>query len=58
MDNTNVIHRLSMEAYTSLERNLLANIIVSDKTTDLQAGYMLGIQEVLRKLRTGFTIDT
>lgn len=48
--------RLTPEAYLQLEKQLLSDVIVSDKTTDLQAGYMLGIQKTLKVLRDGFTI--
>jgi len=51
-----LIVRLSPEQYRVLERRILSDVIVSDKTTDIQAGYMLGIQKVLRELREGFTI--
>lgn len=51
-----VSFRLSSDAYVQLENKLLSDVIVSDKTTDLQAGYMLGIQKVLKVLRDGFTI--
>lgn len=50
------IVRLSREQYEQLEKSVLSNIVVSDKTTDIQAGYMLGIQEVLRKVRIGFAV--
>jgi len=51
-----LIFRLSPEQYQQLERKVLADVVVSDKTTEIQAGYMLGIQKVLRELRVGFTI--
>jgi len=56
MTQQEVNFRLSSEAYKQLEKQLLSDVIVSDKTTDLQAGYMLGIQKVLKVLRDGFTV--
>lgn len=56
MQDNLINFRLSREAYQQLETKLLSDVIVSDKTTDLQAGYMLGIQKVLKVLRDGFTI--
>lgn len=50
------IFRLDPVSYEQLERKVLSDVVVSDKTTDIQAGYMLGIQKVLRELRVGFTI--
>lgn len=50
------IFRLDPASYEQLERKVLSDVVVSDKTTDIQAGYMLGIQKVLRELRVGFTI--
>ena len=49
-------YRLQKETYQQLENKLLSDVLVNDKTTDLQAGYMLGIQKVLKVLRDGFTI--
>lgn len=56
MQDNLVTFRLSREAYLQLERQMLSDVVVTDKTTDLQAGYMLGIQKVLKVLRDGFTI--
>lgn len=52
------IYRLTPEVYRELEKKVLSDIFVSDKTTDIQAGYMLGIQKVLKEVRDGFAIDT
>ena len=41
---------LSREQSEKLEHDLLAPFI-TDKTTELQAGFMLGLQHVLLKLR-------
>lgn len=46
--------RLEPSQLQQLERQL-ATPVVSDKTTELEAGYKLGIQQVLSKLRDGFT---
>lgn len=48
--------RLSPDAYIQLEKQILSDVVVSDKTTEIQAGYMLGIQKVLKVIRDGFTI--
>jgi len=50
------VFRLDAASYEQLERKILSDVIVSDKTTEIQAGYMLGIQKVLREIRNGFTI--
>jgi len=50
-----IIHRLSDEVYDNLVSNF-PNILVTKETTDIQAGYMLGVQAVLAKLREGFVI--
>ena len=55
---TNTVFRLDPISYEQLERKVLSDVVVSDKTTDIQAGYMLGIQKVLRELRVGFTIGS
>jgi len=54
--NTQVVHRLSPEAYKALERMLggAANPAVTSQTTALQAGEQVGIQRVLKALRDGF----
>lgn len=50
------VFRLTPAAYQALEKQLLADVLVNDKTSDIQAGYMLGIQKVLKVVRDGFTI--
>lgn len=52
---TSIIHRLSPEAYRQLEQQVQAPF-VTDKTTDTQAGFQLGIQYILKLLRDGFVI--
>lgn len=51
-----VLVRLDPDAYTRLERELTPPV-VTNQTTDLMAGYQLGVQEVLKKLRTGYVIE-
>lgn len=53
-----IIMRLDADAYKQLCRELgnLSQPAVSDKTTDLQAGVLLGVQITLQKLREGFVI--
>lgn len=50
------IYRLTPEVYQQLENSLLSDIPVNAQTTEIQAGYMLGIQKALKVLRDGFTI--
>lgn len=46
---------LSREAYAALEKKVInPAAVVDSSTTDVQAGYMLGVQHVLHVLRTGF----
>lgn len=54
------IHRLTPEAYRALERAVggPANPVVTNTTSELQAGSQLGIQHVLKVLRDGFVIGT
>jgi hypothetical protein len=47
--------RLTKEVYEDLERKLPAPSVQRD-TTDLQAGFQLGIQHVLKMLREGYVI--
>jgi len=56
MTHPEIQFRLSSDAYKQLEQKLLSDVIVTDKTSELQAGYMLGIQKVLKVLRDGFTV--
>lgn len=51
-----IVHRLSKEAYDSLEKQLGLTQPQSN-TTDIQAGFMLGICHALKVIRTGFTVD-
>ena len=49
-------HRLSREAYQELEK-LLAAPQVNNLTTDIQAGWLLGIQQALKVVRDGFAVN-
>ena len=49
--------RLPQHVYDELERKV-GGVVVNQITTDLQAGYMLGIQAVLKELRNGFVVPT
>ncbi|KAF1043435.1 MAG: hypothetical protein GAK35_02219 [Herbaspirillum frisingense] len=49
-----VVVRLDEDVYRQLERTLVPPVVTND-TTGILAGYQLGVQDVLRKLRDGFT---
>ncbi len=48
--------RLEMPVYQQLERTC-GNTLVVSTTTELEAGYKLGVASVLEKLRNGYVID-
>lgn len=50
------VYRLERGQYNELVKKLPLPV-PSDNTTDIQAGYLLGVQHVLAKLREGFTVD-
>jgi len=50
-----LVVRLTPDQYRVLERSLPPPA-VTNNTTDLMAGYQLGVQAVLKSLREGFTI--
>ena len=50
-----VTHRLTQEVYKQLESSL-PTPVVGTTTTELQAGFALGIQYVLKQLREGFVV--
>lgn len=52
---TREIQRLDSDSYAALASKF-GPPLVTDKTTDLQAGYQLGVQAVLEALRQGFVI--
>ena len=49
--------RLPQHVYAELERKV-GTVVVNQVTTDLQAGYMLGVQVVLKELRNGYVVPT
>lgn len=49
------VQRLTREVYLQLEREC-SRLAVGPTTTELQAGYQLGIAAVLEKLRNGIVI--
>ena len=53
---TITVARLTSEMLADLEKRLPPPI-VDERTTDLQAGYRLGVQHVIKLLREGYTIS-
>jgi len=51
-----VVVRLSADQLAALEKQLVPPA-VTNQSTPLMAGYQLGIQEVLKRLRSGFAIS-
>ena len=47
-------HKLTPEQYEQLERKL-SRLSVGPETTELQAGFQLGVSAVLQHLRNGYT---
>lgn len=58
LPRTVTVTRLTREVYDNFEKSLNGNGFVTATTTDLQAGFMLGINHALRMLREGITIET
>lgn len=59
MSNTikeRVLNRLTPEVYRELEKKL-STPLVTVQTTELLAGYLLGIQTVLKELRNGYVTE-
>ncbi len=54
-DTRTEIALLTAKQYEALEKQLTPPV-VTNNTTDLLAGYQLGVQDVLKKLRSGFVI--
>lgn len=50
---TEVFSRMNYEVYEYFERTV-SNTSVASSTTDLEAGFKLGVQHVLAKLRNGY----
>lgn len=55
LEKVSTHHRLSLEMYKVIEGKV-QNPFVGDKTTEIQAGFQLGIQHMLKILRDDFTI--
>lgn len=53
---TKTLYRLDPEQYKRLSAQL-PQPIPGEGTTDIQAGFLLGIQHVLTKLREGYVIE-
>lgn len=50
-----VFVRMDSDTYDYLERQVSNNLVVSN-TSDLEAGFKLGIAHILQKLRSGYVI--
>lgn len=55
-DKPTELYRLEQSQYLELERAVGQAPFVQTSTTELQAGFMLGVQHVLTKLRSGYVI--
>lgn len=53
-----VVIRLDTETYEYLESNIKSNSLVTSSTSDIEAGFKLGVQHVLQHLRKGYVIET
>ena len=51
-----VVVRLEHSVMQDLRRKVNASALVTSQTTDLQAGFQLGINHVLNVLQEGYTI--
>lgn len=58
---TNVVvitlNRLTQAQYAALEKQVHAVTVVNQTTTELQAGYQLGMQHALKALREGWVVE-
>jgi hypothetical protein len=52
-----VVVRLEQSMLDKLSKTVAAHTIVNQQTTELMAGYQLGMQKVLNALQEGFTIS-
>lgn len=50
-----VVTRLESDVYDYLEKQV-SNTSISSNTSDIEAGFKLGVQHVLAKLRAGYVI--
>ena len=48
--------RMEFEVYKHLEKQC-SNMLVTSTTSDIEAGYKLGVASVLEKLRVGYVIE-
>ncbi|WCA46283.1 hypothetical protein [Caulobacter phage ERS] len=54
--DTQAVIRLERSAYDELEKQVNSNTLVSGSTTEIEAGFKLGVHHVLSILRKGFVI--
>ena len=52
---TGMVYRFNADSLVALEKQF-PGALVNAQTTDIQAGYLLGVQAVLSALRNGFTV--
>lgn len=50
------VYKLDRDAYEELE-SIFSRPYVTNDTTDIQAGYQLGVQAVLNKIREGIPVE-
>lgn len=50
------IYRLTPQQYQELEKKATSKVHFRDETNAVQAGYLVGVQDVLRLVRDGFTV--
>lgn len=50
------VFKLDRDAYEKLE-SIFSRPYVTNDTTDIQAGYQLGVQAVLNKIREGIPVE-
>lgn len=50
------LNRLTQAQYEAFEKKVHAVTIVNQTTTELQAGYQLGMQQALKVLREGWVV--
>jgi len=55
---TKIVVRLEQSVYDKLVRDLNAHTLVTNTTTELQAGFQLGVQHALNAIRSGLVIET
>lgn len=54
--STAELNRLTQAQYEAFEKKVHAVTIVNQTTTELQAGYQLGMQQALKVLREGWVV--